>query len=133
MIFWNEIFHLEKLPIEVKQIIRAEETDNPDKVMTCINKIPSTSNTLKNLLLNKSLHSPYIRTEFNEKKEIVIKIFSSYVESLLKYINHTELPQEWKLNLHAAAYKNKLMLKCLNLLIKNKFIIIISTDAGQPQ
>ena len=37
--------NLAKLPNEIKQIIHAEETDNPDKVMTCINKIPSTPNT----------------------------------------------------------------------------------------
>ena len=45
--------NLEKLPNEVKQIIHAEETDNSDYVMTCINTIPSKSNTLKKLLLNK--------------------------------------------------------------------------------
>ena len=54
--------NLEKLPNEVKQIIHAEETDNSDKVMTCINTIPSTSNTLKNLVVNKSLHYSYIQT-----------------------------------------------------------------------
>ena len=53
--------NLEKLPNEVKQIIHAEETDNSDKVMTCINTIPSTSNTLNNLVVNKSLHSSYIK------------------------------------------------------------------------
>ena len=53
--------NLEKLPNEVKQIIHAEETDNSDKVMTCINTIPSISNTLKNLAVNKILHSSYIQ------------------------------------------------------------------------
>ena len=56
-----------KLPNQVKQIIRAEEAYNLDYVMTCINTIPSTSNTLKNLILNKILYSSYIQTEFNEK------------------------------------------------------------------
>ena len=32
--------NLAKLPNEVKQIIHAEDTDNSDKVMTCINTIP---------------------------------------------------------------------------------------------
>ena len=41
--------------------INAEEIDNSDFVMTCINKIPFTSNTPNNLLLNKSLHSSYIQ------------------------------------------------------------------------
>ena len=54
--------NLAKLPNEVKQIIHAEETDNSDYVMTCINTIPSTSNSLKKLLLHKSLHSSYIQT-----------------------------------------------------------------------
>ena len=101
--------------------------------MTCINTIPSKPNTLKNLLLNKSLHYSYIKTEFNEKKETTIKIFSSYVAPLLKDINNPEFLQEWKLNLDAADYEKKLMLTCLNLLIKKKLIIMIATCNGQPQ
>ena len=80
--------NLEKLLNDVKQRINAEETDNSDKFMTCINTIPSTSNTLKNLMVNKSLHSSYIKTESNDKKKMIIKIFSAYVVLLLKYINH---------------------------------------------
>ena len=53
---------LAKLPNEVKQRIHAEERDNSDKAITCINTIPSISNTLENLLLNKILHSSYIQT-----------------------------------------------------------------------
>ena len=53
--------NLAKIPNDIKQIINAEETDNSDKVTTCINTIPSTSNTLKNLVVNKSLHSSYIQ------------------------------------------------------------------------
>ena len=60
--------NLAKLPNDLKQIIHAEETDNSDKAMTCINTIPSTSNTLKNLVVNISLHSFYIQREFNDKK-----------------------------------------------------------------
>ena len=41
--------NLAKLTNDAKQTIHAEETDNLDKVMTCINTIPSTSNTLKKL------------------------------------------------------------------------------------
>ena len=43
---------LEKPSNDVKQITHTEETYNSDKVMTCINTIPFTSNTLKNLVLN---------------------------------------------------------------------------------
>ena len=59
--------NLAKLPIAVKQIIHAEVTDNSEYFMICINTIPSTSNTLKKLLLQKNLHSSYIQTEFDEK------------------------------------------------------------------
>ena len=52
---------LAKLPNEVKQRIHAEETDNLDYVMICINTIPSTSSTIKKLLLNKILHHSYIQ------------------------------------------------------------------------
>ena len=52
----------------MKKIIHAEEMDNSDKVMTCINTIPSTSNTLKNLAVNKKFHSSYIKIEFNDKQ-----------------------------------------------------------------
>ena len=53
---------LEKLSNEVKQIIYSEETENSDKVMTCINNIPSENKTLNNLVINKNLHSSYIKT-----------------------------------------------------------------------
>ena len=73
--------------------------------MTCINTIPSTSNTLKTLVLNKSLHSPYIQILFNDKKKIIINIFIAYVVPLQKYIIHPALLQEWKINLDVAAYQ----------------------------
>ena len=60
--------NLEKLPNEVKQGIHAEETNNSYKVMTYINKIPSTSKTLKSLVVNKSFHYSYIQRELNNKK-----------------------------------------------------------------
>ena len=55
------IINLGKLPTEVKQIIHAEDTENSDKVMICSTTITSTSNTLKNLAVNKSFHSSYIQ------------------------------------------------------------------------
>ena len=71
--------------------------------MTCTTTIPSTSNTLNKLAVNKIFHYSYIQREFNDKKDIIINIFSAYVEPLLKYINHPEFIQEWKLNLDASA------------------------------
>ena len=58
---WN-YNNLEKLLNYVKQRTHAEETDNPEKLMTCINTITSTSNTLNKLVVNKILHSSYIKT-----------------------------------------------------------------------
>ena len=52
---------LEKLPSEINNRIGAEVTDNSDKVMIFSNKIPSTSNKLKNLFVNKSSHYYYIQ------------------------------------------------------------------------
>ena len=61
--------------------------------MTCINTIIYTSSTLKKLFLNKSLHSSYIKTEFNEKYKIINNIFIKYVEPLLEDINYAALLQ----------------------------------------
>ena len=81
---------MEKLTNGVKERIHAEEADNSYKVMTYITTIPSTSNTLKNLVVNESFHYSYIRREFKDKKEIIISIFNAYVVTLLKDINHPE-------------------------------------------
>ena len=101
--------------------------------MTCIKIITSTSNTLKYFVINKSFPYSYIKREFNEKEEMINNIFSSYFEPLLKKINHPELLQGWKLNIDAEAYENKLMLICINLLIKNKLIVIIATCTAKTQ
>ena len=77
-----------KLPNEVKDIIHEEDTENSDKVMIFNITITSTLNTLKILAVNRSFHSSYIKTYFNDKKETIINIFSEYVEPLLKDINH---------------------------------------------
>ena len=52
--------NLEKLPNEVKERINEEETENSDKVMTCITTITSTSNTLKNLVVSKIFIIPIL-------------------------------------------------------------------------
>ena len=76
--------------------------------MTCINTISSTSNTLKKLLLHKSLNNSYIQTEYNDKEEILNNTIITYVEPVLNYINCYTLIQEWKINLDAAAYEKKI-------------------------
>ena len=73
------LYNSAKLPNKVKIRSFAEETYNSDCVMTRINKIPSTSNTLKKLLLHKSLHYSYIQTEYNDKKEITNSTLTAYV------------------------------------------------------
>ena len=73
--------------------------------MTCIKTIPFTSNTLNKFFLHKVLHCPYIQTYFNHKEGSINNTFITYVELLLEDINNTELLQEWKLNLDAAAYE----------------------------
>ena len=76
--------NLEIFPYEIKDIIGAEVTDNSDKVMICSTTIPSTSNTLKKLLVNGSSHSFYTKQYFNDKKEEIINIFSAYVAPQIK-------------------------------------------------
>ena len=75
--------NLEKVPSEVKERIYAEVTDNPDKVMICSTTISSTSKKLKNLLVDASFNSSYIQKYFTDKKDMIINIFSAYVESLI--------------------------------------------------
>ena len=89
---WN-FNNLAKLTNEVKHIIYSEETNNTDYVMTCINTITSTSNTLNKLFLHKSLHSSYIKTKYNNKEEIINNTLITYVEPLLYEINHPGLLQ----------------------------------------
>ena len=81
-------YNLEKLPNEVEEIMCAEDAESSEKFMTCTTTITSTSNTLKNLEVDKKFHSLYIKIEFNDKKDMIINIFSVYFEHLLKYINH---------------------------------------------
>ena len=59
IIFDYDKNNLERLPSEVKDRVGAEVTDNSEKVMIFSTTIPSTSNTLKNLLVNASSHYSY--------------------------------------------------------------------------
>ena len=76
-----------------------------DYVITCTNVIPSIPNTITKLLLQYNLYSSYNQNIYIGEDEIINKIFSTYVEPLLNYINHPELVQEWKLNLDAPGYE----------------------------
>ena len=100
--------------------------------MLCFTTIPSTSNTLKNLVVNSNYHSSYTTQEFNTKKEQMSTIFNTYVTQQIKEINHQEFLQEWKLNLDAAEYgKNSKA----NMYKPSYFfkIVLIITNTGQHQ
>ena len=58
--------NLKRLPSLVNDRVGAEVTINSDKVMLCYTTIPSTSNTLNNLLVNSNYHSSYTNQEFND-------------------------------------------------------------------
>ena len=74
---------LERLPSEIKDRIGAEVTDNSDKIMICSTTFPSTSNKMKNLLVNSSYHSSYTK-KINDEKEEIFKIFSEYFVPQIK-------------------------------------------------
>ena len=101
--YFNKVFiifdcdkeNLKRLPSHVKDRVGAEVTIISDKGMLCYTTIPSTSNTLKNLLVNSNYHSSYTNQEFNDKKEQIITIFSTYVTPQIKEIHHPEFLQEW--------------------------------------
>ena len=60
------------------------------------------------MLVNASSHSSYIQIEFNDKKEEIINISSAYVAPLINEIHHPAFLQEWRLNIDAAEYVQKI-------------------------
>ena len=82
--FYCDKTNLERLLSEIKDRICAKVTDNSEKVMICSTTIPSTLNTLKNLLVNESSHSSYTNKESNDKKENTINIFIACVAPQIK-------------------------------------------------
>ena len=59
VIFKCDEDHFKKLSSKVKDRVGAELAVNTDLVMLCFTTIHSTSNTLKNLLINSNYHSSY--------------------------------------------------------------------------
>ena len=72
----------------VKERVGSEVKVNTDLVMLCYTTITSTSNTLKNLVINSNYHSSYSTEELNTKKEQMSNISSTYVTPQIKEINH---------------------------------------------
>ena len=60
--------NIKKNPSEVEDIVGAKVAVDTDLVMLCFTTIPSTSNTLNNLLVTSNYHSSYTNQEFNTKK-----------------------------------------------------------------
>ena len=84
--------HFKKLPSEVKDRVGAEAAVDIDLVMLRFTTITSTSNTLKNLIVNSNYHSSYTTQEFNTKNK-KSTIFNTYVTPKIKEINHPEFLQ----------------------------------------
>ena len=68
----------------VKDRVGAELKVNTDLVMLYFTTIPSTSNTLKNLVINSNYHSLYLTQERNDKKDQMSNIFNTYVTQQIK-------------------------------------------------
>ena len=85
---------LKKLPSEVKYRVFAEVAVDTYLVMLFFITIPSTSNTLENLLVNSNYHSSYTAQEFNTKKEQISTIFNTYNMPQIKEINHPAFLRE---------------------------------------
>ena len=100
-------------------------------VMTFTIAITSISNTLKKLLLQYDLHSSQNQNIYIGEEEIIHNVFSTYVEPLLNYINHTELVQEWKINPDALAYEKQIDANVNRPSDKNKLIIMTEKRNGQ--
>ena len=100
--------HLKKLPSKFKDRVGAELAFNTDLVMLFFTTIPSTSNKLKNLVINSNYHSSYSTQEFNTKKEQMRNIFNIYVTPQIKEINHPAFLQGWKLNIDAAYHERNM-------------------------
>ena len=98
----NNLFIIEN---EVKQIIHAMDMNDSDYVMTFTTAIPSISINLNKLWIKSGFHSSYIKTIYNGEQESINNIFSTYVETLLDYINHPTLVQEFIINFDAAVYE----------------------------
>ena len=78
--------------------------------MLCYTTITSTSNTLKNLYISKDYHSSYSTDNFNNQKEEMDRLFSTYVTPQIKEIYHPAIIKEWKLNIDAAEYEKNMTL-----------------------
>ena len=107
-LFLNVMKNILKIPSEVKDIVVAEVSVDTDLVMICFTTTTSTSNTLKDLLVNSNYHSSYTTQEFNTRKIKTSTIFNTHVTPQIKEINHPAFIKEWKLNIDATEYEKSI-------------------------
>ena len=81
---------------------------NTDLVMLCHTTITFTSYTLKNLYISRYYHSSYSTDNYNNNKEAMDRLFSTYITPQIKEIYHPEIIQESKLNIDAAEYEKNM-------------------------
>ena len=133
IIFDCDEVNFKRLPSRVKYRVVAEVAVNSNLVMICYTTIPSTSNTLKNFLVNSNYHSSYTNQEFNTEKEQMSTIFSTYVTPQITEIHHPALLQECKLNLDAAEYEKNMKANIYKPYEKRNLIVLIIKNTGQHQ
>ena len=78
---------------------------NTDLVMLCPTTITSTSFTLKTLYIGRDDHSSFSTDNYNDHKEALDRLFSTYITPQIKEIYHPAIIQEWKLNIDASEYE----------------------------
>ena len=78
--------------------------------MLCYTTTTSTSNTTKNLYISKDYHSSYSTDNFNNQKEAMDRLFSTFVTPQIKEKYHPSIIQEWKLNIDATEYEKNMTL-----------------------
>ena len=83
---------------------------NSDLVMLCYTTITSTSNTLKDSYISQDYHSSYSTDIFNNQKEAMSRLFSTYVTPQIKEMYYPAIIQEWKLNIDDAEYEKNMTL-----------------------
>ena len=74
--------------------------------MACYTVISYVENTLNKFHIQSNLHTDYKHKFYHDKRDKFDELFDQYHLTLLKYIDHPALIQEWKQNLYAAAYEN---------------------------
>ena len=73
-----------KIPDKVKERVGAELEVNTDLVMLCHKTITSTSSELKKLCIGKDYHSSYSNDNYNDHKEAMDRLFSTYITPKIK-------------------------------------------------